>query len=125
MWGDGKFLQLRRENLDAFQNCIPFRDHSPAFRYAIQVSRGLGLMYIWIDSICIIQGDEDDWSLEAPRMHEIYSNSACNIALLSPQAAVEEIALRPSTLETLILADSEGTEFHDRASKYFLIEPKY
>ncbi|KAH7032133.1 heterokaryon incompatibility protein-domain-containing protein [Macrophomina phaseolina] len=47
---------------------------------AIDVSRLLGVRYVWIDSLCIIQDDPEDWRSEAARMAEVYSNSFCNIA---------------------------------------------
>ncbi|KAF5528567.1 hypothetical protein CGCA056_v001768 [Colletotrichum aenigma] len=35
---------------------------------------------IWIDSVCIIQNDTDDWEAEAKLMHKVYRNSYCNLA---------------------------------------------
>jgi hypothetical protein len=36
--------------------------------------------YLWIDSVCINQGDHDDFVRESKTMEEIYRNSYCNIA---------------------------------------------
>jgi hypothetical protein len=40
---------------------------------AIQISRLLGFEYIWVDAICIIQDDPEDWTAEAARMGNVYS----------------------------------------------------
>jgi hypothetical protein len=50
------------------------------FRDAINITRRLGIKYLWIDSICIIQKDEKDWGFEASRMAEYYQHSQFTIA---------------------------------------------
>ncbi|KAI3318160.1 HET-domain-containing protein [Xylariaceae sp. AK1471] len=42
------------------------------FQDAVTVTRKLGLRYLWIDSLCIIQGDAADWAVEAADMSNIY-----------------------------------------------------
>jgi hypothetical protein len=44
------------------------------------VCHRLGIKYLWIDSLCIIQGDEIDWAYESAKMGSIYSNSRLTIA---------------------------------------------
>jgi hypothetical protein len=53
-----------------------------AFRDAIWLTRRLGLRYLWIDSICIIQkGDGgQDWKVEALNMARYYQHSRLTIA---------------------------------------------
>jgi len=31
------------------------------FRDAVTIAHHLNIRYLWIDSMCIIQGDRDDW----------------------------------------------------------------
>jgi hypothetical protein len=50
------------------------------FQEAIIVTRALGVEYIWIDSLCIIQDDIQDWRYESSQMCDVYNNSYCNIA---------------------------------------------
>ncbi|KAI1316224.1 heterokaryon incompatibility protein-domain-containing protein [Xylariaceae sp. FL0255] len=53
----------------------------PATFYdAVRVTRSLGLRYLWIDSLCIIQDDEDDWARESVKMGSIYESAALVIA---------------------------------------------
>ncbi|KAK1985878.1 heterokaryon incompatibility protein [Colletotrichum cereale] len=97
-WGDGAFVQLTKDNLAAFTTRgVPWEDDSDGgggrgicsnatFAQALRVVRQLGQRYVWIDSLCIIQGKGpegphvDDWDAEAPLMHKVYRNSFCNIA---------------------------------------------
>jgi hypothetical protein len=46
---------------------------------AFQVTVDLGIKYIWIDSICIVQDDRLDWKREASQMASIYTNSKVTI----------------------------------------------
>ncbi|KAK2769742.1 heterokaryon incompatibility protein [Colletotrichum kahawae] len=55
------------------------------FAEAIQTARKLGIRYIWIDSICIIQNSVEDWECEAKLMHKVYRNSYCNLAAVDSQ----------------------------------------
>ncbi|KAK1994909.1 HET-domain-containing protein [Colletotrichum falcatum] len=105
-WGDGAFVQLTADTLAAFTTRgVPWEDGSDndndngggggggrgilsnaTFAQALRVVRQLGQRYLWIDSLCIIQGKGaegahvDDWKAEAPLMHRVYRNSFCNIA---------------------------------------------
>ena len=54
------------------------------FQDAIVVARGLGVRFIWIDALCIVQpsahGDDTDWKREGPRMWLVYQNAICTIS---------------------------------------------
>ncbi|KLU81098.1 hypothetical protein MAPG_00193 [Magnaporthiopsis poae ATCC 64411] len=54
------------------------------FRDAVAVARRLGVRYLWIDSLCIIQGEgSDDWACEAGRMAGYYQGSLVTLAAAS------------------------------------------
>lgn len=61
---------------------IDFTTMPKTFRDAIEVTRGLGIRYIWIDSLCIIQDQpgNEDFNKEAGRMADVYSGAYCTIA---------------------------------------------
>ncbi|KAI9708475.1 MAG: hypothetical protein M1820_003936 [Bogoriella megaspora] len=83
-WGDSKIFEptkLTEEKKTEFiTEGVVFETLPKSFQEAIEVCRYLGVAYIWIDSLCIVQGDSEDWEQEAPLMHQIYRNSYCNIA---------------------------------------------
>jgi hypothetical protein len=79
-WGGVTFLTLTKANLALFQEKIPLAALSLTFAEAIRAARVLGFHYIWIDSLCIIQDDDDDWRREAGRMSQVYSSSSLNFA---------------------------------------------
>lgn len=81
-WGTANFLQLRRENEEELKKEILLEDLPPTFRDAIRFLRRLSssIKYIWIDSLCIRQGDKDDWAAESIKMYDVYRNSYLNIS---------------------------------------------
>ncbi|ORY08835.1 hypothetical protein BCR34DRAFT_465442, partial [Clohesyomyces aquaticus] len=52
----------------------------PVFRDTVHLYIRLGYDYIWIDSLCILQGDAAGFATEAPHMGHIYAQAALVIA---------------------------------------------
>lgn len=50
------------------------------FADAVVVTRALGFANLWIDSLCIVQGDEANWQRESANMLSVYADSAVTIA---------------------------------------------
>ncbi|PVH90959.1 HET-domain-containing protein, partial [Periconia macrospinosa] len=53
------------------------------FKDAVTITRALGKRYLWIDSLCIIQDDKNDWDIESKKMEDVSSNAYCTIAASS------------------------------------------
>ena len=85
-WGPNpSFIRLTADNMQDFRLGIPHSDLPIAFQEAICFVEGLGVRYLWIDALCIIQsgrGSSEDWQLECSRMQEVYSNCIINISLV-------------------------------------------
>lgn len=69
-----------KSNIEEFGRGIDVSDLPKTFQDAVKITRGLGLHLLWIDSLCIIQDDEDDWEKESKSMERIYSSAYCTIA---------------------------------------------
>jgi Heterokaryon incompatibility protein (HET) len=61
---------------------IKFEDLSLTFKDAVKICRDLNLRYLWIDSLCIIQDDGEDWSEQAMAMASIYGGSYLTLSAL-------------------------------------------
>ncbi|CAG8982676.1 hypothetical protein HYALB_00000954 [Hymenoscyphus albidus] len=88
-WGHIKFLTLTKENLQEFQKEIPLTQLCKTFQQAIYIAKGLDIDYLWIDSLCIIQNDQNNWEEESPKMCDIYSNSSLTIAAAGAENGTE------------------------------------
>ena len=84
-WGGSHPMILTKANLEKMQQSIIFDDSSKTFREAVGVTRRLGIPYLWIDSLCILQDKDDlsDWEKEAPKMSDIYNSATITISAAS------------------------------------------
>ncbi|KAF6829607.1 heterokaryon incompatibility protein [Colletotrichum musicola] len=94
-WGGRKALCLSHSNMSTLEFGIPADTLSQTFKDAIMIARRAELLYLWIDSLCIIQGDAEDWSTEAGRMSSVYGGSSLNISASSASHESEGCFLRP------------------------------
>ncbi|KAK0113568.1 hypothetical protein ONS96_014426 [Cadophora gregata f. sp. sojae] len=79
-WGLEQIITTTTNTLQARKAGIKLSELSKTFRHAIELTRGLGIRYLWIDSLCIIQDDFKDWEVESAKMADVYMNSQLNIA---------------------------------------------
>lgn len=79
-WGASSSFLTTWDSIESRKNGF-LPDQAPAtFREVIMLARCLQIRYLWIDSLCIIQGDKEDWNIEASRMGDVYRNSYIMVA---------------------------------------------
>ncbi|KAK8040068.1 HET-domain-containing protein [Apiospora rasikravindrae] len=71
-------------------------DTTAVVQDAIKVCRALGIRYLWVDAVCIVQGDKDDWERESQKMSSIYHNAAATICPISSNSCLEGFLHRTS-----------------------------
>ncbi|KAK7423846.1 hypothetical protein QQZ08_008890 [Neonectria magnoliae] len=83
-WGDVKYhdhFSSTSKNIHSrIKNGIAFAELPATFKDAVKVTRELDIRYLWIDSICIIQGNDGDFKEEAKHMETVFSSAYCVIA---------------------------------------------
>lgn len=79
-WGKGVIFRLLKSNFEDLSQAIPIEQLPKVFQDAIHVSYEVGIHYLWIDSLCIIQDVKEDWTHEAKRMGDVYLHGEFNIA---------------------------------------------
>jgi hypothetical protein len=79
-WGKSQIITTTKATYIERTKAIPWSSLSKTFQDAIVLARALGVRYIWIDSLAIIQDDSNDWAREASRMASVYQNSWLSIA---------------------------------------------
>lgn len=64
-------------------------------RDAITVTRRLGMQYLWVDALCILQGTDprarEGWSMESAKMNYIYGGASLTIATASAKSVHDGI----------------------------------
>lgn len=81
-WGRTANATTTKKNLSERMKGIPLASLPMLICEAILTARFLGFEYIWIDALCIIQDDDQDWAHEASVMHELYSRADLTITSL-------------------------------------------
>jgi hypothetical protein len=79
-WGDHQPLRLTKSTYNQFQKAIPWDELPKTFQEAIAFTRELGIRYLWIDSLAILQDDKSDWLVESARMYAVFHNSYLTLA---------------------------------------------
>ncbi|KAL2142510.1 hypothetical protein VTI28DRAFT_1067 [Corynascus sepedonium] len=94
-WGpDGTPLTTTRETLPLRKRGIAIRELPKTFRDAVVMTQRLGVRYLWIDSLCIVQDDAEDWAREAGQMAKVYRNAYLTLNAATSDADTEGF-LRP------------------------------
>lgn len=122
-WGTSPSLTLTRLKVDPWSRNIPFGDIPQTFQDAVVATHQLGFKYLWIDALCIIQDDKEDWYHEASTMSDIYRNSQCNLSALDARNDSDGIfSSRQSDLNIPVMVDCRDEKGVDRL---FCMEPLF
>lgn len=79
-WGKSRRLTATKKTVGDLMEGIAVSSLPKTFRDAIDITRRLGIRYLWIDCLCIIQDDPQDWEREAAAMTRVYRNSYLTIS---------------------------------------------
>ncbi|ORY18040.1 heterokaryon incompatibility protein-domain-containing protein [Clohesyomyces aquaticus] len=79
-WGGPQPLSLNARTIDDLTGGITLSCLPKTIVDAVRVTRDLGLRYLWVDSLCIMQDSTDDKTKEIRHMGNIYENAHVTIA---------------------------------------------
>ncbi|KAF1352801.1 HET-domain-containing protein, partial [Lizonia empirigonia] len=79
-WGSTMPFKLSCGNFVSCLTDVPLTRLSKVFQDAIKFAWRMDILYIWIDSLCIIQDSSDDWVAESSQMASVYRGGVLNIA---------------------------------------------
>ncbi|TPX16515.1 uncharacterized protein E0L32_003809 [Thyridium curvatum] len=90
-WGteDRRPYTVTTGNLEKALSGLRLTELPRTFREAIAMTRALGVDYLWIDSLCIIQDSESDWLAQSQQMGRIYQGAFVVLAAADSENATE------------------------------------
>lgn len=91
VWSLTSPLNTTLENIVRHQQAISWTDLSVGLRETVILAMCLGIKYLWIDSLCIIQDSIQDWESEYPRMGIIYGAATVVFAAHGPQLGLQKV----------------------------------
>ncbi|KAI0165153.1 HET-domain-containing protein [Hypoxylon sp. FL1284] len=130
-WGGPQLLRLTKDNITRFQDDIVDSNALPqTLKDAVIVTRLLGLEYLWIDSLCIIQDSVQDKEREIGRMCATYQNATVTIAAATSSSVSEGFLDRTAQFSTRypsctvdVSLGAENAIPHDNSSSISLVPP--
>lgn len=113
--GDASMLCTLKDTIACHKDEIPWQLLPRNFQDAISFARQLGLSWIWIDSLCIIQDDPLDWIKEAGQMASIYQNAYVTLGATRASCSSKGLFNREaerirSSIETELRLQADGHE---------------
>jgi hypothetical protein len=103
VWGNANTCCLTRQNYDQLttKGSLAKAPLPATIRDAITVTHQMGLRYLWVDAICIIQDDKAHQELQIAQMAGIYAHSLFTITAVSGDNANAGLpGLHPGTRVT-------------------------
>ncbi|KAI6765793.1 hypothetical protein HG530_006863 [Fusarium avenaceum] len=70
-------VKTTKDNISSHLEAMTLTETSPVVKDAILVCRALGIQYLWIDALCILQGDSKDWDKENKSRSRCYGSILC------------------------------------------------
>ena len=92
-WGGLSTLTLTKNNLAELTQNIPLKIFPATLRDAVQISRSLGIRYLLMDALRILQDCKVDWATEASKMRDVYEGS--QVTLIAATAKTSESSIFP------------------------------
>jgi hypothetical protein len=118
-WGDlsneaKKAYCTTQDNIGQRLEGFSLTELPKTFRDAVKVTREIGVQYLWIDSLCIIQyGDDgDDWKSESGQMESIFSAAYCTIAATAAVNSNTGFIERDISTEYVYVQVESGEQFY-------------
>jgi hypothetical protein len=77
-WGQDQ-LKTTKASVSRFHSGITLTDLSKTVQDAVRVVQRLGIRYLWVDCLCIIQDDDNNVAAEIGKMADVYQGALVNI----------------------------------------------
>lgn len=79
-WGPSPgIFTLDEHTIAGMLKAINEADLARTHREALGLARSLGIRFVWIDALCIIQGNAADWEYESRHMARVYGNAELTV----------------------------------------------
>lgn len=119
-WGDTNILLTTTDSIRDRMTDIPPDSMPKTIRDAVTATRRLGLRYLWVDCLCIIQSDEDDWRREAAGMGDVYINAHCTFSTHAAKHADDGFLAESLQRERVYACGGhvDGEPFQDEMTAY-------
>ncbi|KAF2435212.1 HET-domain-containing protein, partial [Tothia fuscella] len=84
-WGkdSSKTLKTTQSSVKDHLQAVSLESLPKTYQDAVFVARCLGIRFLWIDSLCFLQDDSTDWTVQVADMANIYQGARLTVAAAS------------------------------------------
>ncbi|KAJ4295095.1 hypothetical protein N0V90_007104 [Kalmusia sp. IMI 367209] len=104
-WGGDQPHKLTKAKMRETQGVMDYNKLPSTIQDAVRVTFGLGFQHLWIDSLCIVQDDQDELVREIAKMSFIYSRAVLTISAKSAAAASDGFLNRRASKDALYVSN--------------------
>lgn len=112
-WGSTGNLTTTSNNIKEREAGIQWETLPNLFQDVVQITRQMGIHFLWIDALCIIQDDQADWQRESSNMGGIYSGAYVTIACDSAR----DTSYRLTNPRNCVLLPVDGDGIDERTER--------
>lgn len=80
-WSQGNPFKCTSKTIESLRQGVPVTFLTRTFREVVGTTRDMGFSLLWIDSLCIVQDDREDWKRELTTMADVYRNAEFTFAV--------------------------------------------
>jgi hypothetical protein len=118
-YGTGQdVLRTTTHTLKGFEESIPWSDLPKTFQDAVNLTRALGVRWLWIDSLCILQDSASEKAEESNKLGGIFGNSYLTLAATSASDSREGLFFPRAEPTKLKAAGDKGVYVRERPTHY-------
>ncbi|KAF1979678.1 HET-domain-containing protein, partial [Bimuria novae-zelandiae CBS 107.79] len=122
VWGQNQTYVLTAATQGKLHSSFSIHDLPQTIQDAITVTRAIGLRFIWVDALCILQDSPTDKATELPKMRLIYERATITlVASVAPSATEGFLHHKPSPSYSISPIHIQNP--HDPASALILSYP--
>lgn len=88
-WGHDQVLKTTSANKADVEDGVPLNLVPKTITDAIRITRELGIKLLWVDSLCLVQDEEDELAKEIAKMHHYFGNAYITISAAVPASCRE------------------------------------
>ncbi|KAI0858242.1 heterokaryon incompatibility protein-domain-containing protein [Xylaria cubensis] len=88
-WGGDQPYKTTKARMESGNRSLEWCKLPRSIQDAVKITSAIGLQYLWADSLCIVQDDEDDKALQIADMARVYSQASITIIASRASRAVD------------------------------------
>ncbi|KAF2805765.1 HET-domain-containing protein, partial [Mytilinidion resinicola] len=126
-WGLSTLPSTTLANIEQRRQSIPLAGLTTTMRDAISIVRSMGLRYLWLDVLCIVQDSKEDWLAESAKMADVYRSAILTLAVADAEDHTEGIfrpreahCVRPVRFEDFRMPRRERSWFDGEGALYIV-----